>query len=171
MGKASIHFHTEDVAFTLRDKTLLRDWITSALKREKKQPGEINFIFCSDDYLLEMNRSYLNHDTLTDIITFDYSGEKEQGKRDKGINSKSKIRDQKFEIRNPIAGDIFISIDRIKENAEKFDTGFLNELHRVMIHGILHLAGYKDKSKPDKALMTQKEDFYLNSLKRGIKKK
>ena len=158
MGRASIHFHTEDVAFTLRDKTLLRNWITTTLQKEKKEPGDINFIFCSDDHLLEINRSYLDHDTLTDIITFDYSvGTGEIVKGAKRLQATS--------------GDIFISIDRVKENAEKFGTGFLNELHRVMIHGILHLAGYKDKSRKDKELMTQKEDFYLNLFNRQIKKK
>lgn len=157
MGRTSIHFHTEDVAFALRDKTLLRAWIVSALQKEKKKPGEISFIFCSDDYLLEMNKSYLNHNTLTDIITFDYSsGDAKEMTSDKGPK---------------ISGDIFISIDRVKENAAKFGTGFVNELHRVMIHGILHLAGYKDKSKPDKELMTLKEDFYLNLLKRQTSKK
>lgn len=157
MGRNSIHFHAEDVALTLRNKTLLRQWITTALQKEKKQPGELNFIFCSDDYLLEMNKSYLNHNTLTDIITFDYSAE--EGQKASGSRLQA------------ISGDIFISIDRVKENAEKFDTGFVNELHRVMIHGILHLAGYKDKSKPDKELMTQKEDFYLNLLERQTKRK
>lgn len=160
MGNTAIHFHSEDVSFTPRNKTLLRSWITASLLKERKQPGEINFIFCSDDYLLEMNQTYLKHDTFTDIITFDYSNEL----------STEELRTPNSKLKT-ISGDIFISIDRIKENAEKFNTSFDNELHRVMIHGLLHLAGYKDKSKPDKTLMTQKEDFYLHLFEDQFKRK
>jgi len=159
MGNSSIHFHSEDVSFTPKNKTILRNWITASLLKERKQPGDINFVFCSDDHLLEMNRTYLQHDTLTDIITFDYS--EEMTGTLPTSNSQLKT----------ISGDIFISIDRIKENAEKFNTSFDNELHRVMIHGVLHLAGYKDKSKPDKTLMTQKEDFYLHLFEDQFKRR
>lgn len=179
MGKTRINFHSEDVPFSLKGRTLIRNWITEALRKEKKQPGEINYIFCSDDYLLQLNRSYLNHDTLTDIITFDYSGDRGQGTRDggrgtsvksqdlraKSQESKRKNQDKKSsQLPTPnsqLSGDIFISIDRVKENAKKFEVSFDKELRRVMIHGALHLAGYKDKRKADKELMTRKEDFYL----------
>jgi probable rRNA maturation factor len=165
MGNSSIEFHAEDIQFPLRNKKRLREWITASLLKEHKQPGDINFIFCSDDYLLQLNRSYLDHDTLTDIITFDYSGDEEQetNKDEESRNSKSNL--------TTISGDVFISIERITENAEKFNTTFDNELHRVMIHGILHLAGYKDKTKPDKTLMTQKEDFYLYLFEDQFKRK
>ena len=114
MGKSLIHFHSEDVAFSLKNKTLIRNWIAAVIKKEKKRQGEINFIFCSDDYLLQMNRSYLDHDTLTDIITFDYSGEGEQGNRDQ--ESRTRVTNSKD---SQLSGDIFISIDRVRENAEK----------------------------------------------------
>ena len=111
-----------------------------AVKKEGYAAHYIQFVFCSDVYLLELNQQYLHHDTLTDIITFDYR----EGKK--------------------ISGDIFISIDRVRENAGKFNVLFKEELHRVMIHGILHLCGYKDKDKKSKMLMTEKEDFYLRKL-------
>jgi rRNA maturation RNase YbeY len=171
MAEASIHFHNEDITFNLKNKSTLRSWITAALLKERKQPGEINFIFCSDDHLLGINQTYLNHDTLTDIITFDYSDDMSDGGRGTGDNERDK--DLKSHISNlkSISGDIFISIDRIKENAEKFNTSFDNELHRVMIHGVLHLAGYKDKTKPDKTQMTEKEDFYLHLFEDQFKRK
>lgn len=101
--------------------------------------GELNFIFCSDEYLLSINQEYLNHDTFTDIITFDNS-----------------------DTAKVISGDIFISIPRVKENASNLGVEEPEELRRVIIHGVLHLAGYFDKSKTDKALMTEKEDYYLS---------
>ena len=102
---------------------------------------DVAFIFCDDAYLLSLNQYYLHHDTLTDIITFDYR----EGKK--------------------VSGDIFISIDRIKANALEFNVSFTHELHRVMIHGIMHLCGYKDKDKKSKLLMTTKEDFYLGNFR------
>jgi rRNA maturation RNase YbeY len=102
----------------------------------------LSFIFCSDDYLHQINVEYLHHDTLTDVITFEYTA----------ANS------------DAIEGDIFISIDRIKENAAEFQVPFEVELHRIMVHGTLHLLGYSDKSPNDKALMTEKENFYLQQL-------
>lgn len=137
-------FFNEGNSFTLREKKKIRRWIYASMDLEKKVPGSINFIFCSDDYLLEINKKYLQHDTFTDIITFDYS-----------------VSD------GPISGDVFISIDRVKENAKQFQTPFVNELHRVMIHGVLHLAGYKDKTSEEKKLMRSKEDYYL-SLQPGF---
>lgn len=132
-----INFHSEGISFILKSKTNIRSWLGDVIVSEKKQLGEINYIFCNDKHLLTLNKTYLNHNTLTDIITFDYS-EKET-----------------------ISGDIFISIERVKENALQFDTGFDMELRRVMVHGVLHLIGFKDKSKRDKDEMTQKEDYYL----------
>lgn len=135
-----ISFHNEDIKFTLKNKTLLKAWITAVITKKKRKAGDLNFIFCSDEHLLGINRQYLDHDTYTDIITFDYSKESPE---------------------LPISGDIFISIERVKENAEKFSKSFEDELRRVLIHGTLHLLGYKDKSKKDKEEMTKQEDLAL----------
>ena len=134
---SNIFFHSE-CDFKPESISHLDSWIKDAIANEQKILGEINYIFCDDDYLLEKNQTYLNHDTYTDIITFDYSEE------------------------NSVSGDIFISIERLKENACKFAVPFDTELRRVMIHGVLHLIGYKDKSDKEKKLMREKEDFYLN---------
>lgn len=136
----SIHYCNEDVSSPKIQKRKIANWIKETITSEGKTPGDISFIFCSDDYLLEINKQYLNHDYFTDIITFDYVEN------------------------NLISGDIFISCDRVKENALEYKTGFTDELSRVIIHGVLHLLGYKDKSEKDKLLMTQKEDFYLEVL-------
>ena len=135
----SINFFEEDIHFDLKNKNKVKTWVKSTIAAEGYKLQELNYIFCSDAYLLQINQQYLDHDTYTDIITFDNS-------------EKKKV----------IEGDIFISIDRIRENAEKFATGELNELHRVIIHGTLHLLGYKDKTAGEKALMTSKEDKYLS---------
>ena len=140
MAKISINFFAEESTFSPKSKTILKNWIADTINQEKHQLQELNFIFCSDNYLLKINQEYLKHDTYTDIITFDNSEEE-------GI----------------IAGDILISVDRVKENAKTFETAFPDELHRVMIHGTLHLLGYHDKKKEEKALMTKKENFYLNT--------
>jgi len=142
MPRIPVFFFEEDITFKPKNKGALRGWIKEAIIAEGYKLKELNYIFCSDSYLIEINRQYLNHDTYTDIITFDNSEEQ-------GI----------------IAGDIFISIDRIRENAVKFSVNETNELHRVIIHGTLHLLGYKDKTKADKQLMTEKEDFYLSQVK------
>lgn len=139
-----IYFHTEDIVYRLKNKTHLKKWIIQTIKSKNRETGEINFIFCTDSYLLTMNQQYLNHNTYTDIITFDYS---------KNTNDK------------PISGDIFISIERIKENAKQFSKTVENELHRVIIHGILHLLGYKDKTKLHKEEMTRQENLYLGKRK------
>jgi len=131
-------FNSEDTDFTLSNPDPIIDWINQTVTTEKKELGPLNFIFCSDPYLHSINVEYLNHDTYTDIITFDYS-----------------------EL-PAISGDIFISIDRVKENAETYNTTFSTELKRVIIHGVLHLIGYKDKTDADQEQMTAKEDFYLN---------
>lgn len=141
-----IYFQTADIKFTLRHKTLLKEWIKSVIIKKKRKPGEITFIFCSDDYLLTINQQYLNHNTYTDIVTFDYS---------------------KGDAQQPVSGDIFISIDRVKENSLKYSNSPEKELHRVIIHGILHLLGYKDKTKADKAEMTKQENGCLRLLEQG----
>ncbi len=144
-----IHFHTEDIKFVFKNKTEIKQWITSVAKGKKRKVGDLSFVFCSDDFLLRLNKEYLNHDTLTDIITFDYSKDDNQ---------------------LPISGDIYISIDRIRENAIKFNKSFENELHRVIIHGTLHLLGYADKTKAAKLEMTKQEDMALNLLsKQSVK--
>ena|SRR6478609_3221208 len=137
----SVHFFSEGIDFTLPHPRKTSNWVNSVIKKEKKSLISVNYVFCTDSYLLQMNQDYLHHDTLTDIITFDYS-------------QKSKLE-----------GEIYISIDRVKENSDVFNRPFDEELHRVIIHGILHLAGYKDKSKAEKALMRKKEDAYLSLRK------
>lgn len=139
MSQLPIHFFSEDISYNLKHKGLLRTWIKNTIIEEGYKLRELNFIFCSDNYLLSMNQEYLNHDTLTDIITFDNS-----------------------EFKKEIVGDIFISLERIQENAQSFKVKTEDELHRVMIHGTLHLLGYADKGKEAKALMTNKEDLYLS---------
>jgi len=134
-----IAFLSEDITFELKEKLKHKAWLKDAAKAEGFKIGELNYIFCSDAYLLDINQKYLGHDTLTDIVTFDNS------------------EDPKM-----IEGDIFISIDRVQENALKFDTAE-SELKRVMIHGLLHLAGYKDKDKAQKELMTLKENEHLKT--------
>ena len=123
-----------EIDFEILEETIYSDWISSVILSENKSEGEINYIFCDDDYLVEINQQYLNHDTLTDIISFDYS------------------------LGNEIHGDIYISIERVRENAEEFKVSFEEELKRVMIHGILHYCGYKDKLESDELLMRSKED-------------
>ena len=139
MSQLPIHFFLEDISFTLKQKGLIRSWVKNTIVEEGFKLKELNFIFCSDNYLLSMNQDYLKHDTLTDIITFDNS-----------------------EQNRVIVGDIFISLERIRENAQSFKVTTESELHRVMIHGTLHLLGYADKGKEAKALMTSKEDLYLS---------
>ena len=137
MPHTAIHFFWEDVSSNLKQKIRLRNWITNTIKEENKRLGELTFIFCSDTYLLSINQEYLNHNTYTDIITFNNSED------------------------DRIIGDIFISLERVHENALRFKVSEQDELHRVMIHGTLHLLGYTDKGKDAKALMTNKENYYL----------
>lgn len=129
-----------ETLFNLNDTSTISDWIHKVISIEGFETGEINFIFCDDDYLLNLNVAFLDHDTLTDIISFDYT------------------------MGNLISGDVYISIPRVMENASIFNTSFQNELHRVIIHGILHYCGYKDKSEDEKLIMRGKEDEYLNVL-------
>lgn len=123
-----------ETKFRLQQALRHRSWLSEVILSENKKEGEINYIFCDDDYLLEINQSYLNHDTLTDIISFDYS------------------------IGNELHGDIYISVDRVRENAKEFKTSFADEMRRVLVHGVLHYCGYKDKTKKDELLMRDKED-------------
>ena len=134
----SVNFFEEDIRFDLKNKLKVKQWVKATIAAEGYKLQELNYIFCSDSYLLTINQQYLDHDTYTDIITFDNS-----------------------EKPGMIEGDIFISIDRIRENAEQFATGEANELHRVIIHGALHLLGYTDKAAVAKKTMTGKEDQYL----------
>ena len=136
-----IYLHNQDTEYSYTKKRRLKNWIKNTVKEEGFSIGEINIIFTSDDYLLEINKNFLSHDYYTDVITFDYSDNKK------------------------ISGDIFISVDRVRENAEKYKEKFFDELNRVIIHGILHLLGYKDKTSTEKHLMRKKEDFYLKKLK------
>ncbi len=135
----SINFFSEGIYFKLKNKRKTKFWILEAIKLENHTLAELNFIFCSDEYLAEINIQYLNHNTYTDIITFDTREDSEA-----------------------IQGDIFISIDRITENASKFESRFDDELHRVIIHGVLHLMGYSDKTPRKKSIMREKEDAYLS---------
>lgn len=141
MSWLPIHFFSEDISFKLKHKILLRKWLKETIEAEGYKLKELNFVFCSDGYLLSINQKYLKHDTFTDIITFDNS-DKEQH----------------------IVGDIFISIDRVRENALAYKVSEKDELHRVMVHGTLHLLGYPDKGKAAKTLMTTKENYYLGEL-------
>ncbi len=136
---AYINFINEDVSYLLKNKKLIKAWITNTVQSENQSIEEINIIFASDKYIHSINNEYLKHDTYTDIITFQYN-----------------------EINNPIHSDLFISLDRVKENAQLFNQRFTDELHRILIHGTLHLVGYHDKKQADKLIMTSKEDYYLS---------
>lgn len=135
----SIEFFFENIKSFPFPANEIREWIVCIIESENNNAGFINIIFCDDEYLYKMNNDYLKHKSLTDIITFDYSAELGR-----------------------ISGDIFISIDRINENARNFKVSFFNELTRIMSHGVLHLLGYKDKKQNEKTLMTQKENLYVN---------
>ena len=136
-AESGIFFHTENIEFQLSYPELIQDWLHKIIEQEGGQLSLLNFIFCSDQYLLQINIEYLQHDTYTDIITFQY---------------------QQHPI---IEGDIFISIDRIRENAARYDVSFDNELKRVLVHGVLHLCGYRDKTKEEKQQMRKKENEAL----------
>lgn len=135
-----INFQTQDIDLIIKEKNKIRLWIVNAIKNEGKKTGDITYIFCNDEYLLQMNQQYLQHDDLTDVITFDYT----EGDR--------------------VSGDIFISYERIIDNSNILETTLEDELHRVMIHGVMHLCGYKDKQTKAKTQMTDKENQYLKLL-------
>ena len=139
MEDDKVIYNVEDIDFQLVSQDLLSAWIEKTIETEGATLGAVSYIFCSDDYLHQMNVEYLNHDTLTDVITFPYND-------------------------NPIEGDIFISIDRVKDNAQDLNIAFNDELHRVMIHGVLHLCGYSDETDEQEEEMRQKEDEYLKVL-------
>lgn len=141
--KSSIRFIFEDVSFTLPRRKVIKTWLLSCIVTEKKALQDLNIVFCSDKFLLDVNRKFLKHDYYTDIITFHYNNKKE-----------------------PISGEIFISYDRVKENAREFNVPRLAELHRVMAHGVAHLLGYSDKTKSQKTAMRAKEDYFLTLFPR-----
>lgn len=132
---------TNQISFLFKNKIKIKQWIKDIVTREDKKLGEISYIFCDDNKILEVNKQYLSHDYFTDIITFDYV--------EKDI----------------ISGDIIISIDRVKENSKSFNSSFDDELHRVIIHGVLHLIGYNDKTDKEQQLMREKENECLLILK------
>ena len=138
----SINFFSEQIRFKLSNPRKTTSWIKSAIKKEGCVLNSLNYIFCSDEYLKQINVQFLNHKTYTDIITFNFNP-----------------------TEGEIEGEIYISIDRVRENAKTFETSFQTELHRVIIHGVLHLIGFNDKSKTEKATMRKKEDSYLSLLK------
>jgi rRNA maturation RNase YbeY len=127
----SFNYETE---FELHNEPDFSKWLSEVILSENKKEGEINYIFCDDNYLLEINQQYLDHDTLTDIISFDYS------------------------VGNEINGDVFISVERVKENASDYKVTFHEEIQRVLVHGILHYCGYKDKTESDERIMRSKEE-------------
>lgn len=127
----SFNYETD---FELDNENAYAEWLSKVIVSENKKEGDINYIFCDDEYLHKINVEYLQHDTLTDIISFDYS------------------------VGNELHGDIFVSIERVEDNAKDFDVSFKEELKRVLVHGVLHYCGYKDKSEKDETLMRQKEE-------------
>lgn len=135
-----------EIDFKLDSEDKLTLWLSDLITNEQHLEGDINYIFCDDDYLLKLNVEFLDHDTLTDIISFDYTVGKE------------------------LHGDIFISIERVKDNASDFKTDFNNELQRVMAHGLLHFCGYKDKTERQSREMRNKENYYLDTWSRSFMK-
>jgi len=134
-----INFNYE-TAFKLENESVISNWVSGVILSEGFKEDEINYVFCDDAYLHKLNVEFLNHDTLTDIISFDYS------------------------VGKSIQGDIFISVERVEDNAKDFSTAFIKELRRVIIHGVLHYCGYKDKTEDDAKLMRQKENHYLKQF-------
>jgi rRNA maturation RNase YbeY len=136
-----INFYDENASFSFTGKKqFAKKQIKALLEMESKETGDLCFIFCTDDFLLDINKKYLGHDYYTDVITFDYT------------------------VDNTVSGDIFISVERVEINAREFGASFNHELRRVMYHGVLHLCGYKDKSEDEKRMMQEKENFYLQTL-------
>lgn len=136
-----IDFYSKDTPFSFKGKQKsAKTKIKSVIKMEEKQGGNLCFIFCTNDFLLDINKKYLDHDYYTDVITFDYT------------------------VDNIVSGDVFISVEQVDENARKYGVSFEYELSRVIYHGVLHLCGYKDKSEDEERTMREKEDFYLKTL-------
>jgi probable rRNA maturation factor len=137
-----IEFFSEDIDFELNNPEQVSEWIADIIERHGQELSNLTYIFCSDDYLHEINVEYLNHDTLTDIITFNNA-----------------------DMEGIIEGDVFISVDRVRDNAQDHGTTFEDELHRVIIHGVLHLLGFEDKTEEQEALMRKEEDSSLSLRK------
>lgn len=133
----TFNFHSESTDFSLDQSKDIENWLLETCRSNQKSIDTIDFIFCSDDYLLEINKEYLNHDYYTDIITFPLGSD-------------------------PIVANVFISVDRVKENAQLYQEEFIDELHRVMVHGILHLIGYGDKTEKEQEIMRERENFFLS---------
>ncbi|MBR1510872.1 MAG: rRNA maturation RNase YbeY [Bacteroidales bacterium] len=133
-----VSYFTEDIKFNFKEKRLTSRWLKFVAESEAKRLGDISVIFCSDNYILDVNIKYLKHDYFTDIITFDYCED------------------------NLLSGDLFISIDSVRENASFYGTEFSDELNRVIVHGLLHLIGYDDHTEEDIAMMRAKENYYLS---------
>lgn len=133
-----IRYFTEDISFEFKHRAINNRWLKLVAESEIRRIGAVNIIFCSDNYILDVNMKYLQHDYFTDIITFDYCSV------------------------NIISGDLFISIDSVRENASYYGTGFKDELDRVIVHGILHLIGYDDHTEQQQKQMRSKEDYYLS---------
>lgn len=140
MQVSKIEIFYEDIKALKLRKNHIKKYIKYLIIKEKQQNGDISLILCSDKYLLDININYLNHNYFTDIITFNY------------------VED------NVISGDLFISIDRVKENAKEYDVSWMKELYRVIFHGLLHLIGYNDKTEDEKKIMKEKEDLYLSAV-------
>ena len=140
-----VHFHYLQ-SFPLANRTLLKEFVASLFKKEKTRLNSLSYIYCSDKYLLNINKQFLKHDFYTDIVTFNLA-----------------------ERSKPVSGEIYISIDRVRDNAINFDVSFNKELHRVIFHGALHLCGYRDKSPADQRLMRRMEDQYLRQYFKRLK--
>ncbi len=138
MSLGSVSFQSLYESFRLPHKRKLADWLRAAIAEEGKQAGTLSIVLCTDEYLLSVNRQFLNHDYFTDIITFQYSENQE------------------------VSGDLVISVDRVRENARDFGVSFSEEMHRVLVHGVLHLCGYSDKTKAQQQRMRKKENYYLD---------
>jgi rRNA maturation RNase YbeY len=139
MSQIPINFFTENINYTLENMGAVRTWLKTCILNENHRLSELNYIFCSDDYLLGLNQTYLSHNTFTDVITFDHSSKKPY-----------------------IEGDIFISVERVIENSRTYKTTETDEMHRVMVHGILHLCGMRDHTALEKTNMRSSEDLYLS---------
>ena len=134
----AVHFFSADRPIPLRDRNRLKAFLNSLVRKEGRRLDDLNVIFCSDEYLLQVNRQYLNHDYYTDIITFDIT-----------------------EVPGKLSGEMYISTDRVRENARQLGQTIGREMHRVVFHGVLHLCGYADKTQAQQLAMRQREDHYL----------
>jgi probable rRNA maturation factor len=134
----AIHFFYEEVSRRIRHAEKVKKWLVDTIKKEGKEPGDLNYIFCDDSFLYQLNTTYLKHETLTDVITFENTDNQR------------------------ISGEIYISMERVEENAAEFNVSFEDEVHRVMLHGLLHLLEYTDSTVQEKTTMRFREDFYLN---------